>query len=431
LAVIGLALPPGGTQVVYTGPNSTHIGVYTSVIRGLEEVGVHTDLVVNRLIDVRRPWTIPNDLARAYRGPVRWARGRIRGKVVGPFPFHYRFKSVYAAALAPVLSSRHSQRSPLIVHARTDHMAEAVLRLRSRLPGIRVVAELEGDLEMEVEYRRSKAEPRRRDALARQLAHHRQVTARVLAHSDMVLCVTQALKETFVRRFSLNEAAAQRIFVFPTLPSRREIHFDAHLRERFRRRLGLQDRYAVLYLGNVSTPWQVPDNVVALFREVQAVRTDAHLLVVTPLEERAIAQRLLHAHGLGQAEATSLSVDFEDVSGIISASDLGVALRENHPMNLVASPAKVSEYLLGGLPVVLSEGTGAFPGRLRHDRWAFFLREVGLQDEERAGFLSFVSRHCPAEDRARWGEENAARFSLEEYIPLLLKAYGLVSAAAA
>jgi len=419
---------PGDAQVVYTGPNSTHIGVYTSVIRGLEKVGVHTDLVVNRLIDVGRPWTIPNDLVRAYRGPVRWARRRIRGKVVGPLPFHYRFKSVYAAALAPVLSSRHSQRSPLIVHARTDHMAEAVLRLRSRLPGMRVVAEFEGDLEMEVEYRLSKAGPRHRKALAGQLAHHREVTARVLARSDAVLCVTQALKETFVRRFSLNGAAAQRIFVFPTFPSRREIHFDAHLRVRLRRQLGLQDRYAVLYLGNVSTPWQVPGNVVALFREVQAVRTDAHLLVVTPLEERAIAQRLLRSNGLGQAEATSLSVDFEDVSGIISACDLGLALRENHPMNLVASPAKVSEYLLGGLPVVLSEGTGAFPSRLRHDRWAFFLRGVELRNEERTGFMSFVSRDCPVDDRARWGTGNAGRFSLEEHIPILLEAYGLGSA---
>ena len=44
----------------------------------------------------------------------------------------------------------------------------------------------------------------------------------------------------------------------------------------------------------------------------------------------------------------------------LSAADFGLLLRENNIVNNVASPTKFAEYLMAGLPVIISNGIGDF-----------------------------------------------------------------------
>ena len=52
------------------------------------------------------------------------------------------------------------------------------------------------------------------------------------------------------------------------------------------------------------------------------------------------------------------SVDRGEVPRYLSASDIGFLLRDRHPLNWVASPVKLAEYLASGLSVVTTEGLG-------------------------------------------------------------------------
>lgn len=54
------------------------------------------------------------------------------------------------------------------------------------------------------------------------------------------------------------------------------------------------------------------------------------------------------------------SVSNYEVVKYLCASDIAVLLRENVPMNNVAAPTKFAEYILTGLPVIISQNVGDF-----------------------------------------------------------------------
>lgn len=54
------------------------------------------------------------------------------------------------------------------------------------------------------------------------------------------------------------------------------------------------------------------------------------------------------------------SVSNEDVYKYLNASDFGILFRDDVIMNNVASPSKFAEYVLCGLPTIISKGVGDF-----------------------------------------------------------------------
>jgi glycosyltransferase involved in cell wall biosynthesis len=54
--------------------------------------------------------------------------------------------------------------------------------------------------------------------------------------------------------------------------------------------------------------------------------------------------------------------------------DLGLLLRDAHPVNRVASPVKFAEYLACGVPVLISPGVGDCPRIVERERVGFVFR---------------------------------------------------------
>jgi glycosyltransferase involved in cell wall biosynthesis len=58
----------------------------------------------------------------------------------------------------------------------------------------------------------------------------------------------------------------------------------------------------------------------------------------------------------------------------LAAGDLGLLLRDPHPVNRVASPVKFAEYLAAGLPVLVSPGVGDAAAIVERERVGFVHR---------------------------------------------------------
>lgn len=341
------------TIVYYLAANPLHVGVYQAEATALDGVGVEVRFVLN----ARNLRSIPLAMGVVHRDRGR-AKERITRRTYGPVLFHPLWKPVYQLQLMPILLKPYLRGTCVVLHARTLHVADAALRLQRSLPRLRIVSELEGDAESELDYisRWGRIDPGL--DLRRVVRANRAAERRVLEGSDLVVTVSRGLKDLLVERHQLASSVIQRIVAIPTVSSRRRFRFDAGLRDVSRTAMGLTDRYIVVYLGNLAAAWQQPEAMVALFSRIKQLRRDAFFLVVSPALEHGHIAGHLAAAGFNEADARLVAVDYPDVPKMLCAADVGLLLRRDHVMNAVASPAKLSEYLLSGLPVITSDVMG-------------------------------------------------------------------------
>jgi glycosyltransferase involved in cell wall biosynthesis len=414
----------------YLGGDALHTGIYVDLIRRLEDEGMVVGLVGRLRVS-------PNPLAtwRAWRdrgalGPnrIETVRGSIRGEV-HQVPVWNLLPGLSAPALERTLGLAADPARRVVVHTRQIVMARLALALKRRCPTLRVIAELEGDDLAEVGYKRTKAEhPTPWLPLLWALEHryYEREERRILLESDAVICVSRKLKEVMVHRYSLTPRQAGKVHVVPTLASRREFHFDHVRRERARTALGVQDRFVVVYSGNLRSRWQVPEKLAEAFVAIQQVRPAAFFLVLTQEADRRHLEPLLSRAGVSADAVRMLSCPHEQVVDHLCASDVGLLLRERHAMNEVAAPGKFAEYVLSGLPIVMTEGLGDFSAPMRESEFDCVLPDLADTDDCRERIQRFCARDFEPGHRAAFSAWAAERYAVERITPSLAALYRTV-----
>jgi hypothetical protein len=414
----------------YLGGDALHTGIYVDLIRRLEDEGLVVGLVGRLRVS-------PNPLAtwRAWRnrdvlGPnrIEIVRASIRGKV-HQVPVWNLFPGLSAPALARALDLPAHPARRVVVHTRQIVMARLALALKRRWPALRVISELEGDDLAEVRYNRSKTEhptPWLRLLWALEHRYYEREERRILLESDAVICVSGKLREVMVDRFSLTPAQADKVHVIPTLASRKEFHFDPGKRDRTRAELGLQDRFVVVYSGNLRARWQAPEKLVEAFVAIRRVRPAAFFLVLAPEADHRHLEPLLRRAALSGGDYRVLSCPHERVVDHLCAADVGLLLRDRHPMNEVAAPGKFAEYVLSGLPIVMTEGIGDFSAPLRESEFACVLPDLADADGCRDRVQRFCARDFDPAQRSAFGAWAAERFAAESSTPRLARLYRTV-----
>ncbi len=353
-----------------------------TVLARLAERGLVFDLFVYQLQSPRSEWEVARRLSEI--------RGRLPGQVrLWPWPARTRRMRASSgshpsepagvsrrgwgvrtrdAARAVILEFAHLalqilvlievapailRRDRVVVHAR-GNAVKLALGLKRWYSGFRVVADIRGDAAAEYLYHaESRGLSMDSKEVRRELASLRRLEARVVRRADSVQCVSQALR----RRLEA-EAGAQgdHIRVVPCLADETLFRYDAAQRASLRRDLGISDEPVLVYSGSLLA-WQNGAAMLDLFRQLKGRLAPLHLLLLTP--DRNAASALLQSSGLREGAGVTLrSVRHQEVPGYLSASDVGLLLRDPHPLNLVASPTKFAEYVLCGLPVLASRGIG-------------------------------------------------------------------------
>lgn len=277
------------------------------------------------------------------------------------------------------------------------------------------ILELEGDPRSEIDFlQRFSSQPvvslATRNKSAKAVAKHESD----LKMANGLCVVTQELGDLVERQYFTDRNKMPPMLVRPTGFSKKSFFYDPSLRRRVRSLLKIQNRFVVIFTGNVFYSWQNIDSTIDLFRKFQDVRRsqNPYLIILTRQADIPIAEGFVRKHSLTGDEYLLTHVNNDSVNGYLNAADVGVLLRDNHPMNKVSSPGKLGEYLASGLQVVTTKHIGTYSSEMERQRIGIVLEDFRDPNEVdialREGF--------PAIPRATISEWAASQFSVESQI---------------
>ena len=371
--------------------------------------------VVDGLVAVRREG-IPFDLL-SLADPRQWLRNRryyaarraeVAARTGGavrivPLPGK-RGAGGPLGATPLLLAERLRGGGRLVVHARNDHAAYFTSFAARLDRGIRYLFDCRGDNVSEFlnEARQTGLSDRETE---RGLRRIERIGAGAAAHASHVLAVSTVLRDRLVARHGIDPA---RISVVPCVADAEKFHLDEPERRRVRRELGFEDRFVVVFPGRFGR-WHYAEETCRVVRGLMDADPSVSFLILTPELEAAAehARRLLLP-----GRYKILSAAHAEVPGYLCASDLGILLRAPDPLNEVACPTKFAEYVMSGLPVLISAGIGDCSG--------FVAQEAGgavLPEPDPAAAVAALA-HIRAEDdvarRTRIAKA-AERFARQRY----------------
>jgi glycosyltransferase involved in cell wall biosynthesis len=198
--------------------------------------------------------------------------------------------------------------------------------------------------------------------------------------ADHVVVVSEQLKEYLSDRYRIS---SPRISIIPCCADASMFKWDIERRQAQRHALELADRFICTHLGSFFE-WYEPELLLTLFAQIRTHVPNAHLLVVTGATERA---REYIAQHLPAGSFTVMSAKHDEVAPLLNASDLGFLLLRSSPNIKTSSPAKFSEYLNCGLPVLITPDVGDFSDLIRRTGTGLVVTCETVID---AGFLSNV-----------------------------------------
>lgn len=156
--------------------------------------------------------------------------------------------------------------------------------------------------------------------------------------------------------------------------------FSEEARRRWRGEFGFAEAHRVLcYCGGLAD-WQRAPDILSLCNEVAKRREDCRFLFLCQATDSL--RRLMESAGLPRERCVVKSCLPQEVPDHLSAADAGIIMRDDIPVNNVASPIKIGEYLSCGLPVILTRGIGDYSQMLHENGLGLLLdetRDVGAQ----------------------------------------------------
>lgn len=258
---------------------------------------------------------------------------------------------------------------------RAAGIALAAKKLRK---GARVVADAHGVGSAEYAYATAAA------ANEKQLLRLQKDEQRVLSLADRVIFVSERMRDYF-------EGLMQRDFstaaVIPCAVDAASLP-DVEKRNLLREKHGLTERFVVAYVGS-AVAYQQPRQMVTLFSQIRELIPQAFFLGIT--QSPQVFRDLLSELGVPEEDYMLTSLPHELVMETLQMGDVGLLLRESSLLNQVSSPTKFAEYLLAGLPVLLTKDAGDY-GVIAHRKGLGYLVDLDKLkvDQLLVGFLRSV-----------------------------------------
>lgn len=293
-----------------------------------------------------------------------------------------------------------------VCHCRGYRSAFAGVWIKKFVPRCRIVFDMRGDIS-EVETPGSAAYA----ALERKVA-------RAVESACRITCVSESFRQQVAAQYP---EAAGKIVVIPCAASAALFNYDPQTRREVRCRLGLDDRLVLVYCGALDQTWQVADRLMAAFRDLHAADPRYHLLLVTPNVDLAL--RLTSELGIAPADVTAVSAAHHEVPSYLMAADVGLLLRRRNSVNAVASPTKLAEYLMTGLPVAVSQGIGDTDSLLSSNGFGALIRDIGDTAAIDAAVRAAASMPSSDDSRAARAAKAASLLSAERCLPTRLEVY--------
>lgn len=391
-----------GTLCVYffRGDLATHVDQYLSWVE-----------IVSRYMDAIALTVIPPRVFLKQHRLVCLYRAKGVKVLVAP-------KILTSIVAALFLLKRARSYSKVVVHHR-KRSTQAVSIANHISNKFKSIVDFEGDPLSEARYlAKEKVDAAPKNTEINKI---RKRMRRKIISADSLIVQTKDFKtELLKREFDLFKTP-KAITVLPAGFDEKAVFFDPNLRRSVRTSLQLSERYVLIYIGNVCYRWQNFPLMVKFIANLKRARADISpfFIVLTPSVDYGIAKAAVEKGGLDSRDFLIKHVEYYDVNSYLNAADIGLVLRDNHPMNRYATTGKLGEYLAAGLDVVATKHIGLYSDLLLRDGFANII-DIGdvlnrrlLEDLQP---LSFAAR----KSRSRWAHDHfSSRAFVDEYLECL------------
>jgi hypothetical protein len=200
--------------------------------------------------------------------------------------------------------------------------------------------------------------------------------SRTLQAAANIFVVSGNLKNYFIRNYNTQES---KFFLYPCLSDSNKFFYDKKLRIDTRKELNYSDDDIVyVYAGGMNSSWHVTDFIFNFFNYANNKQKNSKFLLLS--KDTVSVSKILEKYPDVRNKVLFMSVDNKIICKYYNAADYGILFRENSIMNNVASPTKFAEYLLSGLPVLISEGVGDYSNFCRTNGLGFVITEEQLKN---------------------------------------------------
>jgi glycosyltransferase involved in cell wall biosynthesis len=381
-------------------------------LRLMEGRGICFDLLVfERLLAVRKHWQRNLNRFREVRSHIK---GRLFFRILVTTFLGWDLW-VPRLQLSWILR-RYGRSSQKIIHARTQTSAVIALPLRRRIPHVHVIFDMRGDSPAEYLLTVAKA-GRRTDSLCvrRKFWRLKRIERQAVQESDEIICVSHVMKQKIVRDYGV---LPQKIHVIPTVASAEKFYWDPQLRQRAREELGVGGQFVLIYAGSLLG-YQLFDSLLNMVKVLLESGSNVCLLAVTPQADKA---RRSFDSRLPAGRLFVRSARHPEMVRWLNAADTGCLIRESHAVNRVAAPTKFSEYLMCGLPVIVTEGIGDYSNFVVKKKVGIVLKQPDSAEEIVAKWAELEALACGM-SRARISRIASEHFSNQKFVEIFERLY--------
>ncbi len=239
-----------------------------------------------------------------------------------------------------------------------------------------------------------------------------QYEKQILKSADKVFCVSEKLRDYYIQRN--NKLSLNKFIVIPGAADSKLFTCNSIVRNSVRAELGLEKKIVLIYSGRLDQKWQLPDKIFEMYKLIFNRINNAVLLLVTP--DREIVERKKIQNSFRDDQVISVEAKYESVNRYLNAADFALLLRDDRPINYVASPTKFAEYILCGLPVVLTNKIGDFSEAVKNKRIGYVINNIQNIEAEIDCLVEFISsasevnnKQLLHEEIVKWGKENLSK----------------------
>lgn len=237
-----------------------------------------------------------------------------------------------------------------------------------------------------------------------------------ISEADKVFSVSNVLTRYFV---STMNCEYSKFFRYPCLSDSDKFFYDSSLRKSIRDCLEVHEETVVfIYSGGIIASWHMAEHMFKFFNEILKYNQNVVILMLT--KDISVVESYLLKYPKLLSKTISKYVNNNEVFKYLNAADYGILFRENTIMNNVASPTKFAEYMLCGLPVIISEGVGDYSSYVIEKGVGFSLKESELANPELFRFEDLFNKKFHRESIATQGEQH---FSKKSIIKEILKQF--------
>ncbi len=157
-----------------------------------------------------------------------------------------------------------------------------------------------------------------------------------------------------------------RVEVIPCCVDLDRVEAQQHERAETRRRLAIDDRIVLIYVGKF-TGWYLQREMVEFFARARNVIPTLHFLVLSQSDPSWIRDEFAR-FDIPDSARTVTRVPPERIGAHLAAADAAIAFIQPCYSKISSSPTKIGEYLAAGLPIVTGRGIGDVDSLLeQHD----------------------------------------------------------------